>query len=99
LNRNLNAIGGSIPKETFQDAVSLEEVIAQSDDVWQKWPFTATDGDCVTLIELVTENKVGLCFTAFEFSSHNHSKLDFRIDTSQARIERVALDWNSKKAG
>lgn len=99
MNRNLNTIGGSIPKETFQDAVSLEEVIAQSDDVWQKWPLTATDGDCVTLIELVMEGKVGVCFTATEFSSHGYSKLNFKIDTSQVRIERVALDWNSKKAG
>ncbi|KAF5355772.1 hypothetical protein D9756_004049 [Leucocoprinus leucothites] len=77
---NLNTVGGSIPKETFHDAIALEEVVVQG-DMWREWPLTATDGDCVALIELVMENK-----------------LDFKIDTLQAQAERVALDWNSKKA-
>jgi len=75
LYRNLNAIGGSIPKETFQDAVSLEEVITQSDDVWQEWPLTATDGDCITLVEFVVENKVGVCRTVAVFSLSSTTSL------------------------
>lgn len=31
--------------------------------------------------------------------SHTYHQLEFRIDTTQARAARVALDWNSKKAG
>ncbi|KAF9455017.1 hypothetical protein P691DRAFT_691292 [Macrolepiota fuliginosa MF-IS2] len=54
---NLNAIGGSVSRDTFQDAVALEELVAQ-DDIWREWPLTATDGDCAALIELVMENKL-----------------------------------------
>jgi transcription factor C subunit 3 len=57
MHRNLNAIGGTVPKETFQEAVGLEEVISR-DDSWREWPFTASDGDCAVLLELVAENKV-----------------------------------------
>jgi transcription factor C subunit 3 len=57
-SRNLNAIGGPVSKDTFQDAIALEEVIAQVDG-WQSWPLTAMDGDCAALIELVMENKAG----------------------------------------
>ncbi|KAF5377206.1 hypothetical protein D9615_006321 [Tricholomella constricta] len=56
-DRNQNAIGGSIPRDTFQDAVSLEEMSLQ-DDSWREWPLLATDGDSAALIQLVSENKV-----------------------------------------
>lgn len=55
--RNLNTVGGAISGDTFQDAVALEEVIAQ-DGAWREWPLTASDGDCAALVELVMENKV-----------------------------------------
>lgn len=55
--RNLNSLGGLIPKDTFQDAVALEELVSH-EAAWRQWPLTATDGDCVALIELVMENKV-----------------------------------------
>ena len=29
-----------------------------SDATWHEWPLTATDGDCATLLQLVSENKV-----------------------------------------
>lgn len=45
-------------RDTFQDAVSLLDEIDSSDHSWHDWPLTATDGDCATLIELVSENKV-----------------------------------------
>ncbi len=56
--RNQNAIGGSVTRDTFQDAISLLEEIDVHDDSWHDWPLTATDGDCATLIELVSEDKV-----------------------------------------
>ncbi|KAF8973687.1 hypothetical protein BDZ97DRAFT_1900484 [Flammula alnicola] len=55
---NQNAIGGSITRDTFQDAISLLEEIDVNDNGWHEWPLTATDGDCATLIELVSEDKV-----------------------------------------
>lgn len=54
---NQNAIGGSIPRDTFQDAVALEDISMQ-DDTWREWPLLATDGDLAALIQLVSENKV-----------------------------------------
>ncbi|KDR85305.1 hypothetical protein GALMADRAFT_52101 [Galerina marginata CBS 339.88] len=55
---NQNALGGSISRDTFQDAVSLLEEIDINDASWHNWPLTATDGDCAALIELVSDGKV-----------------------------------------
>ncbi|KAF9056480.1 hypothetical protein BJ165DRAFT_1433822 [Panaeolus papilionaceus] len=55
---NQNAIGGNIAREVFQDATALLEAIGPMDRSWHEWPLTATDGDCATLIQLVSENKV-----------------------------------------
>lgn len=52
-------MGGVVPRDTFQDAVSLLEAIDDDDESWHEWPLTATDGDCATLIELVSDDKVG----------------------------------------
>ncbi|KAF8203137.1 hypothetical protein BJ912DRAFT_1018924 [Pholiota molesta] len=57
---NQNAIGGSITRDTFQDAISLLEEIDPNDNSWHEWPLNATDGDCATLIELISEDKVDL---------------------------------------
>ncbi|KAF8640756.1 hypothetical protein AX17_000406 [Amanita inopinata Kibby_2008] len=54
---NQNAIGGTIPRDTFQDAVSLEE-LAHEDNSWREWPLLATDGDAAALVQCVSENKV-----------------------------------------
>lgn len=77
---NQNAIGGPLPRDTFQDALALEDMSLQA-EVWREWPLLATDGDCAALVQLVSEDK-----------------LEFKIDTIQARLARAALDWNSKKA-
>lgn len=58
LHRNQNAIGGSIPRDTFQDATSLEDLSSQHEEIWREWPLLATDGDTAALIELASENKV-----------------------------------------
>ncbi|PPQ63697.1 hypothetical protein CVT24_004277 [Panaeolus cyanescens] len=55
---NQNAIGGNIAREVFQDSTALLEAIDPNDNSWHEWPLTATDGDCATLIQLVSENKV-----------------------------------------
>ncbi|CAA7259955.1 unnamed protein product [Cyclocybe aegerita] len=55
---NQNAIGGSISRDTFQDAVSLLEELDPNDSTWHEWPLTATDGDCATLIQLASEDKI-----------------------------------------
>ncbi|KAJ7785880.1 hypothetical protein B0H16DRAFT_1488336 [Mycena metata] len=54
---NQNAIGGSIPHDTFQDATALED-ISVDDQAWREWPLLSTDGDTAALIQLVSDNKV-----------------------------------------
>ncbi|KAF7306563.1 B-block-TFIIIC domain-containing protein [Mycena indigotica] len=54
---NNNAIGGSVPRDTFNDATALEDISAV-DDSWREWPLVATDGDSAALIQLVSDNKV-----------------------------------------
>ncbi|KAJ7693612.1 hypothetical protein B0H17DRAFT_1059213 [Mycena rosella] len=54
---NQNAIGGSIPSDTFQDAFVLEEISVEH-QAWREWPLLSTDGDTAALIQLVSDNKV-----------------------------------------
>ncbi|KAJ6501642.1 hypothetical protein C8R47DRAFT_1108154 [Mycena vitilis] len=54
---NQNAIGGSIPHDTFQDAAALED-ISVDDQSWREWPLLSTDGDTAALIQLVSDNTV-----------------------------------------
>ena len=49
-----------MPRETFRDASSLEELWIEQDEEeieWREWPLLASDGDMAALIELVSENK------------------------------------------
>ncbi|KAG6891070.1 hypothetical protein C0995_014159 [Termitomyces sp. Mi166 len=95
---NQNAVGGSILRETFQDAALLEELSLQEGGTWREWPLTASDGDSAALIQLVSENKasiIPLYTTFFVLTSH---KVEFKVDTSHAQSCRPTLDWNSKKA-
>lgn len=55
-------------RDTFQDALSLLEEIDPTDTTWHDWPLTATDGDCATLIELVSEDKVRKSMCSFDAS-------------------------------
>ena len=81
--------------------MSLLEAIDPNDKAWHDWPLTATDGDCATLIELVSDDKVSLFFTGCSHcrGANTDFKVDFTIDTSLPQSARPALDWNSKKAG
>ncbi|KAI0768599.1 hypothetical protein BD413DRAFT_563329 [Trametes elegans] len=81
---NLNALGGTLPREVFQDAAALEELLVQQPEdayQWRVWPLLASDGDTALLIELASENKV-----------------EFDVDTTHPRSMRSVIDWNSKKA-
>ncbi|OSD05907.1 hypothetical protein PYCCODRAFT_1383895 [Trametes coccinea BRFM310] len=82
-DNNLNALGGQLPREVFQDAMALEESLSQQEDPyqWQEWSLLASDGDTAYLIELASKNKV-----------------QFDVDTSHPRSMRSIIDWNSKKA-
>lgn len=51
-------MGGIIPRDTYNDAVALLENAQCAEDVWRDWPLTATDGDMVGLIHLVSEGQV-----------------------------------------
>ncbi|KAJ7071454.1 hypothetical protein C8F01DRAFT_1110582 [Mycena amicta] len=78
---NSNAIGGSIPRDTFNDALALED-ISTNDDSWREWPLLATDGDTAALLQLVSDNKVHFKIdttqpqTAREFVDWNSKKAD-----------------------
>lgn len=61
LFRNQALLKGQLPRETFRDASSLEELWIEQDEEdveWREWPLLASDGDMAALIELVSENKV-----------------------------------------
>lgn len=56
---NQNALGGPIPFDTFQDAVALDEdVYLQQESSWRTWPLLGTDGDLMSLLQQVSDNKV-----------------------------------------
>nr|GAT43664.1 predicted protein [Mycena chlorophos] len=54
---NSNATSGAIQRDTFNDAIALEDISVE-DDTWREWPLLATDGDIAALVELVSEDKV-----------------------------------------
>jgi hypothetical protein len=54
---NLNAIGGLIHGDLFQDAVALDEVFAEQVGNLE-WPLLASDGDIAALLQLVSEEQV-----------------------------------------
>jgi hypothetical protein len=59
--RNQALLKGPVPRETFRDASSLEELWIEQDEEeieWREWPLLASEGDMAALIELVSEDKV-----------------------------------------
>lgn len=57
--RNLNALNGMVSRDAFQDASALEDMLSNR-DIWHPWPLLATDGDISALLQLVSEDRVGL---------------------------------------
>jgi transcription factor C subunit 3 len=41
----------------FQDALSFDDSVSLGDE-WKDWPLTASDGDLVALLELVSNDRV-----------------------------------------
>jgi hypothetical protein len=44
-------LGGSIPRDTFQDALALNDLTAQQEGNWQEWPLPASEGDIAALFQ------------------------------------------------
>ena len=52
---------GLISRDTFSDAVTLEE-LSLRDGEWREWPLFASDGDTAALISLASDTKVSTRF-------------------------------------
>ncbi|KIY52288.1 hypothetical protein FISHEDRAFT_35427 [Fistulina hepatica ATCC 64428] len=59
---NQNALGGSVPLDTYQDAVALEELSVEDWTTWRPWPLLSSDGDTAAMASLVSDNKVDFKF-------------------------------------
>lgn len=56
--RNQNALGGTVSRDTFLDAIALDDIATEEEEDWHSWPLMSNDGDTAALIQLVSENKV-----------------------------------------
>ncbi|KAG2160090.1 uncharacterized protein EDB93DRAFT_1324544 [Suillus bovinus] len=72
---NQNAIGGSIHGDLFQDAVALDEVLAEQVDNME-WPLLASDGDTAALLQLVSEEQVNFIIDTAQ-SQNARTRLDW----------------------
>ncbi|KAG1730414.1 uncharacterized protein EDB91DRAFT_786767 [Suillus paluster] len=98
---NLNAIGGPIHGDLFQDAVALDEVFAEQVDSME-WPLLASDGDTAALLQLVSEEQVDFIIDMAQ-SRNARARLDWNskkaddddIETSiQVRLNALDGDDN-----
>ncbi|KAI0047812.1 hypothetical protein FA95DRAFT_1558689 [Auriscalpium vulgare] len=55
---NQNAIGGSIPRDTFQDAAALELLSRDQEETQREWPLLASDGDLAMLVQATSDAKI-----------------------------------------
>ncbi|KAG1769612.1 hypothetical protein EDD22DRAFT_1048040 [Suillus occidentalis] len=98
---NLNAIGGSIHGDLFQDAVALDDVFSEQVE-GMEWPLLASDGDTAALLQLVSENQVNFIIDTAQ-SRNARTRLDWNskkaddddIETSiQVRLNALDGDDN-----
>ncbi|KAI6123877.1 hypothetical protein EDD16DRAFT_611973 [Pisolithus croceorrhizus] len=59
-DNNLNIVGGPFPREFFQDANALEDIVGEGEVDDMEWSLEAHDGDVAILMQLVSENQVSL---------------------------------------
>ncbi|KAG1845522.1 hypothetical protein DFJ58DRAFT_800982 [Suillus subalutaceus] len=95
---NLNAIGGLIHGDLFQDAVALDEVFAEQVGILE-WPLLASDGDTAALLQLVSEEQGQFIIdtaqlrnarTRLDWNSKKSRSIDDDIETSiQVRLNAV----------
>ncbi|KAI0067924.1 hypothetical protein BV25DRAFT_1819394 [Artomyces pyxidatus] len=55
---NQNAIGGSVSRDTFQDAATLESLCRDQEEAYREWPLLASDGDLAMLVEAASNGQV-----------------------------------------
>lgn len=103
---NLNAIGGSIHGDLFQDAVALDDVFSEQVDSLE-WPLLASDGDTAALLQLVSEEQVNFIIDTAQ-SRNARTRLDWNskkaddddIETSiQVRLNALDGDDNEGNGG
>ncbi|KAI6125742.1 hypothetical protein EV401DRAFT_1061909 [Pisolithus croceorrhizus] len=81
-DNNLNIVGGPFPREFFQDANALEDIIGEGEVDDMEWSLEAHDGDVATLMQLVSEDQVSLQVD----TSHPRS-VRSRIDWNSKRAD------------
>jgi hypothetical protein len=55
---NSNALGGSIHRDIFQDAATLEGICKEPSIDWREWPLLASDGDLAMLVQAASAGEV-----------------------------------------
>ncbi|KAI0320447.1 hypothetical protein OF83DRAFT_1213502 [Amylostereum chailletii] len=55
---NQNQLGGSINRDVFQDASTLEALYKEADDTWKGWPLLCSDGDIAMLIQATSAGRL-----------------------------------------
>lgn len=81
-DNNLNIVGGPFPREFFQDANTLEDIVGEGEVDDMEWSLEAHDGDVATLMQLVSEDQVFLQVD----TSHPRS-VRSRIDWNSKRAD------------
>ncbi|KAI6169347.1 hypothetical protein EDD17DRAFT_1518170 [Pisolithus thermaeus] len=81
-DNNLNIVGGPFPREFFQDANALEDIVGEGEVDDMEWSLEAHDGDVAILMQLVSENQVSLQLD----TSHPRS-VRSRIDWNSKRAD------------
>ncbi|OAX31495.1 hypothetical protein K503DRAFT_806023 [Rhizopogon vinicolor AM-OR11-026] len=101
---NLNATGGAVHRDLFQDAVALEDVFAEQVDN-MKWPSLASDGDTSALLQLVSEEQVNFTINVAQLRSSraridwNSKKVDDNGIETNIQVHLNALDGDDNEAG
>ncbi|KAG2370198.1 hypothetical protein BDR07DRAFT_1386752 [Suillus spraguei] len=85
---NLNAIGGLIHRDLFQDAVALDEVFAEQVDS-SEWPLLASDGDTAALLQLVSEEQVN-----FVIDTAQLRKIRTKLDWNSKKADDDDIETN-----
>ncbi|KAI6046109.1 hypothetical protein EDC04DRAFT_1873655 [Pisolithus marmoratus] len=81
-DNNLNIVGGPFPREFFQDANALEDIVGEGEVDDMEWSLEAHDGDVATLMQLVSENQVSL-----QVDTSRPRSLRSRIDWNSKRAD------------
>ncbi|OAX37287.1 hypothetical protein K503DRAFT_866963 [Rhizopogon vinicolor AM-OR11-026] len=101
---NLNAIGGAVHRDLFQDAVALDYVFAEQVDSME-WPLIASDGDTAALLQLVSEEQVNFTIDVAQLRSSrarldwNSKKADDNDIETNIQVHLNALDGDDNEAG